>query len=154
MNLIRHSTSNKGFTLIELLVVIAIIGTLSSIVIASLNQARERARVAKAQQEVRTLYNAILRYNIDNDAWPTNDNITATITWNGAWKTGYIDVSIPDDPRGHSYFFDGIPSSLTECGAGQTSLCSAGKNAVFESFNRPDMTAQGDDICIYFEPKC
>ncbi len=37
-----HSNKNRGFTLIELLVVIAIIGILSSVVLASLNTARNR----------------------------------------------------------------------------------------------------------------
>lgn len=145
--------NRKGFTLIELLVVIAIIGLLATIVLISLNAARDNAKVVKAQSEVRILYEAIIRYHIDNIAWPTPCNNMDTVAeWNGAWKSGYINSYVGADPWGTSYFFDGCPDS--ECGLGQTALCSAGPNGSFQSWNRADRTPQGDDICIYFDPEC
>jgi len=53
---------NKGFTLIELLVVIAIIGILSSVVLASLNSAREKSRDAKRVSDVKQLQLALELY--------------------------------------------------------------------------------------------
>ena len=44
--------TQKGFTLIELLIVIAIIGVLASIVLTSLANGRERAKIAKFKSVV------------------------------------------------------------------------------------------------------
>jgi prepilin-type N-terminal cleavage/methylation domain-containing protein len=81
----------KGFTLIELLVVIAIIGILSSVVLASLNSARQKSRDARRLSDIKQLQLALELYFDSNNAYPTTLAALAT--------GGQIAV-IPTDPVG------------------------------------------------------
>ncbi|MCX6752614.1 MAG: type II secretion system protein [Candidatus Nomurabacteria bacterium] len=67
----HKNKNNKGFTLIELLVVVAIISLLSSIVFASLNNARGKGRDARRIQDLLQIRNALALYAADhNGAYP------------------------------------------------------------------------------------
>ncbi|MEK7995391.1 MAG: type II secretion system protein, partial [Planctomycetota bacterium] len=60
----------RGFTLIELLVVIAIIGMLSSVILASLNTARQKARDARRLSDMKQIQTALELYYDTNRAYP------------------------------------------------------------------------------------
>jgi prepilin-type N-terminal cleavage/methylation domain-containing protein len=67
---------NKGFTLIELLVVIAIIGILSSVVLASLNSARAKARDSERLSTLKQISNALELYASDHGgSYPSTGSI-------------------------------------------------------------------------------
>ncbi|MDQ3014599.1 MAG: prepilin-type N-terminal cleavage/methylation domain-containing protein [bacterium] len=121
-----RKSSQRGFTLIELLVVIAIIGILSATVLATLSVARNKAKVAKAQLELKAIQNAFHMFQTDTDEWPGHHDIDeietagsneiwdmtaasvgliATDSTYAGWTGPYIQ-SINNDPWGNPYFFD------------------------------------------------
>ncbi len=93
--------SAKGFTLIELLVVIAIIGILSSVVLASLNDARRKSRDAKRIADIKQIQLAQELYFDDNGTY------SATLA---ALAPTYI-PSVPLGPlASETYFYDQLTS--------------------------------------------
>ncbi|HBB56468.1 TPA: hypothetical protein DEW47_01890 [Patescibacteria group bacterium] len=108
-----QKNNSRGFTLIELLVVIAIIGILSSVVLASLNSARSKARDAYRRSSMKQLQLALEMYFDSNGFYPATGG-----SWRGVYSdyggfgtgaTGYIPglaptyiPVLPVDPKGTS----------------------------------------------------
>jgi len=110
----KKSSKKKGFTLIELLVVIAIVSLMSSIVFASLNSARGKARDAKRMSDLRSIslalelyYDKYGTYRVVDTNWlgggegfvAWEDGLAyITATTRILNQQGFLSAPRPDDP--------------------------------------------------------
>lgn len=97
----------KGFTLIELLVVIAIIGILSSVVLASLNSAREKSRDARRVSDIKQIQLALELF-ADSNSSEYPDTIAGLVTT-------YIGVEPKDPSTQVGYAYNNLTTTGVEC---------------------------------------
>lgn len=69
----KSESGTKAFTLIEILIVIAIIGILSSVILVSLNRAREKARDANRLSDMHQMQVALELYYDSFGSYPNSD---------------------------------------------------------------------------------
>ena len=107
----KITTKQRGFTLIEIMVVVVIIGILASVVVPRIMDNPDKARVAKARNDIQALSSALDIYKLDNYVYPTTDQgLQALVTKPSSpeppnWKQGGYIKKQPVDPWGNEYLY-------------------------------------------------
>lgn len=103
-----HRKRPAGFTLIELLVVLVIIGVLGALIVPNLFSSLDDARTTAARTDINTLVQALKRYKLDNQRYPTQEQGLPSLVAKPTagtpppnWKP-YLD-KLPADPWGRPY---------------------------------------------------
>lgn len=108
----RTSNGEAGFTLIEILVVVFIIGLLATIVGVNVIGQSDKARVTKAQADLKQLEQALHLYKLDNGIYPTSEQGLQALVQKPTTgpqprkynAEGYIQ-KFPEDPWGNPYIY-------------------------------------------------
>src|SRR5262245_30386676 len=105
----RHLSPRSGFTLIELLVVVAIIALLISILLPSLNEAREQAKTIKCLANLKQIGAAGIAYSLEFNNYPWV--VGPSTGWN-FWSEYAYAGTIPDKTTGE-YEQLNMPGNVT-----------------------------------------
>jgi len=120
----RSKIQETGFTLIELLVVISIISLLATVALASLNDARAKARDAQRVTEMKEVQKALQLYWHDHQEYPqegVNTVFSSCDTGATSLQNGLADLEpdyipeIPSDPENSTYCYYYTTQSIYSC---------------------------------------
>ncbi len=110
------TSRTRGFTLIELLVVIAIIGILSSVVLASLNSARQKGRDSRRIADIKQLQLALELFYDSCGVYPSTLATSATNSGCPSGTTlGSFIATVPLDPQTKAAYKYAALGSGTVC---------------------------------------
>lgn len=132
------TNSETGFTLVELLVVIAIIAILSSVVLASLNAAKQKSLYARAQTDINQIRNAMILYRLDHGELPpigdncsgcsNPPNSTWTVVIDALINGRYLADRLDKDPWGNYYGYN--DNDCNSSSSGPSYLFTAGLDKI------------------------
>ncbi len=112
----KHKNSKsleKGFSLIEILVVLMIIGLLTAVVAINVLPSQDRARIDKAQTDIRILEQALELYRLDMFSYPSEqEGLKALIEkpsnnkFSDRYRQGGYIRKLELDPWGNDYLYE------------------------------------------------
>ena len=89
--------NQRGFSLIEIMVVVGIIGMLVGVFLGPIQNARHKAKEARAKQEIRQIAAAVDQYEMERGEYPSA--LQALV------DDAYIKDKLLRDPWGSGYIF-------------------------------------------------
>lgn len=150
--MMKTNTNTRGFTLIELLVVIAIIGILASVVLASLNTARDKGTEAKITSQLNGAKAAAAIYQTGAGNYGIADNTCAAAMFADT-ASGMVDiVNTTNYPAGTTILCEANDSvyalkAIWTDGAAVTKYWCVDSTGVSRIGETTDMLIDGDANC-------
>jgi general secretion pathway protein G len=119
MKIRSKNSQQSAFTLIEIMVVAVILGVLAATIIPQFTSTTQDAKISAAKSTVAELANAVERFNINMDRYPTTEEglkalVEAPPGAEQKWRGPYIQMLRPD-PWDHPFKYR-YPSSHRSTG--------------------------------------